>query len=155
MLVVTPEPPDPSGVSCPGSVQRAPGAGVDPGHNDGLIRSLSTTGMAGPVVWLITGLPRRDFSPGLTPATTSTIACPVCLPRWPTSIATSSGSTPIAATHSHAIVAAPSGALFDEATFPTTPAGLRRARDWIGRRTGGDLDVVLVAAEGACSYAAT
>ena len=42
-----------------------------------------------------------------------------------------------AATHSYAIVAAPNRALIDQATFPTTPAGLRRARDWIGRRTWG------------------
>jgi transposase len=59
-----------------------------------------------------------------------------------------------AATHSYAIVAAPNGALIDQATFPTTPAGLRRARDWIGRRTRGDLDGVLVAAEGTGSYGA-
>ena len=59
-----------------------------------------------------------------------------------------------AATHSYAIVCAPNGALIDQATFPTTPAGLRRARDWIGRRTGGDLDGVLVAAEGTGSYGA-
>ena len=59
-----------------------------------------------------------------------------------------------AATHSYAIVAAPNGALIDQATFPTTPAGLRRARDWIGRRTWGDLDGVLVAAEGTVSYGA-
>lgn len=59
-----------------------------------------------------------------------------------------------AATHSYAIVAAVNGALIDQATFPTTSAGLRRARDWIGRRTGGDLDGVLVAAEGTGSYGA-
>ena len=59
-----------------------------------------------------------------------------------------------AATHSYAIVCAPNGALIDQASFPTTPAGLRRARDWIGRRTGGDLDGVLVAAEGTGSYGA-
>jgi transposase len=59
-----------------------------------------------------------------------------------------------AATHSYAIVAAPNGALVDQATFPTTPAGLRRARDWIGRRTDGDLDGVLVSAEGTGSYGA-
>ena len=58
-----------------------------------------------------------------------------------------------AATHSYAIVAAPNGALIDQATFPTTPAGLRRARDWIGRRAWGDLDGVL-AAEGTGSYGA-
>lgn len=59
-----------------------------------------------------------------------------------------------AATHSYAIVAASSGALLDQATFPTTSAGLRRARDWIGRRTEGDIDSVLVAAEGTGSYGA-
>jgi transposase len=59
-----------------------------------------------------------------------------------------------AATHSYAIVGAPNGALIDQDSFPTTPAGLRRARDWIGRRTGGDLDGVLVAAEGTGSYGA-
>lgn len=58
-----------------------------------------------------------------------------------------------AATHSYAIVSA-NGALIDQGIFPTTPAGLRRARDWIGRRTGGDLDGVLVAAEGTGSYGA-
>lgn len=58
-----------------------------------------------------------------------------------------------AATHSYAIINA-SGALLDEARFPTTPAGLRRARDWIGRRTEGDLDAVLIAAEGTGSYGA-
>lgn len=59
-----------------------------------------------------------------------------------------------AATHSYAIVAAPNGALIDQATFPTAGPGLRRARDWIGRRTGGDLEGVLVAAEGTGSYGA-
>ena len=59
-----------------------------------------------------------------------------------------------AATHSYAIVMAPTGAVIDQATFPTTPAGLRRARDWIGRRTDGDVDGVLVAAEGTGSYGA-
>lgn len=58
-----------------------------------------------------------------------------------------------AATHSYAIVD-DRGALLDQATFPTTPAGLRRARDWISRRTEGDLDAVLVAAEGTGSYGA-
>ena len=58
-----------------------------------------------------------------------------------------------AATHSYAIVNH-SGALLDQASFPTTPAGLRRARDWIGRRTGGDLDSVLISAEGTGSYGA-
>lgn len=59
-----------------------------------------------------------------------------------------------AATHSYAIVSAPNGAAVDEASFPTTTAGLCRARDWISRRTCGDLDAVLVAAEGTGSYGA-
>lgn len=58
-----------------------------------------------------------------------------------------------AATHSYAIVDS-AGALVDEQTFPTTPAGLGRARDWISRRSGGELDGVLVAAEGTGSYGA-
>lgn len=58
-----------------------------------------------------------------------------------------------AATHSYAIVDS-AGALLDEQAFPTTPAGLGRARDWIARRSDGDLDGVLVAAEGTGSYGA-
>jgi len=59
-----------------------------------------------------------------------------------------------AATHSYAILDS-AGALLDEQTFPTTTAGLGRARDWIARRTdGSDLDGVLVAAEGTGSYGA-
>lgn len=59
-----------------------------------------------------------------------------------------------AATHSLAIICGSTGALIDEATFPTTGAGLRRARDWIGRRSEGDRDGVLVAMEGTGSYGA-
>ena len=58
-----------------------------------------------------------------------------------------------AATHSYAIFAS-SGRLVDEQTFPTTTAGITRAREWIARRTDGDLDGVLVAAEGTGSYGA-
>lgn len=58
------------------------------------------------------------------------------------------------ATHTFALVAAPNGALVDQATFPTSLPGLRRALAWIARRTGGDLDAVLVAAEGTGSYGA-
>jgi hypothetical protein len=32
-------------------------------HHDGLIRSMSAAGIAVPVAWLVTGLPRSDFSP--------------------------------------------------------------------------------------------
>lgn len=59
-----------------------------------------------------------------------------------------------AATHSYAVLDA-AGTVMDEQTFPTTPAGIARAREWIGRRTGGDLDGVLIAAEGTGSYGAT
>jgi len=45
-----------------------------------------------------------------------------------------------AANHSYAVLEAASGGLLDEQTFPTTAAGLGRARDWIARRTDGDLD---------------
>ena len=44
-----------------------------------------------------------------------------------------------AATHSYAIIEAPNGGLIDQNAFPTSPAGLRRAREWITRRTEGDL----------------
>lgn len=57
-----------------------------------------------------------------------------------------------AATHTYAIVEAPLGRLVDQASFPTSSAGLDRALAWIGRRTGGDLDGVLVAAECTGSY---
>src|SRR5690625_6661284 len=40
-----------------------------------------------------------------------------------------------AATHSYAIIEAPNGGLIDQNVFPTSPAGLRRAREWIARRT--------------------
>ncbi len=59
-----------------------------------------------------------------------------------------------AATHSYAVVTA-SGALLDQATFPTSPARLRRAADWIRRRTEGELDAVLISAEGTGCYGAT
>ena len=55
--------------------------------------------------------------------------------------------------HVLAVIAAPAGALIDTAEFPTTPAGLARAVDWAGRRTGGDLDTLWVI-EGAASYGA-
>ena len=59
-----------------------------------------------------------------------------------------------AATHSYAIIEAPNGGLIDQNAFPTSPAGLRRAREWITRRTEGDLDGVLIAVEGTGSYGA-
>lgn len=57
-----------------------------------------------------------------------------------------------AATHTYAIIEAPLGQLVDQACFPTSQAGLDRALAWIGRRTGGDLQGVLIAAEGTGSY---
>jgi transposase len=59
-----------------------------------------------------------------------------------------------AATHTYALVEAPSGKLLGQATFPTTDAGLSRAERWIGRGTGGDLEGTLVSAEGTGSYGA-
>lgn len=57
-----------------------------------------------------------------------------------------------AKTHTLVILAA-SGEQVDCRQFPTTAAGLRRALDWAGRRTGGGLDV-LWAIEGIGSYGA-
>ena len=63
-----------------------------------------------------------------------------------------------AATHTYAVIDCATGAVLDEATFPTTPAGLGRAIGWVERRTlissGGDLDAVLIAVEGTGSYGA-
>lgn len=137
------------------------GAGVPAptlAHNDGVTRSMSTTGFAVLVMWLLTGPPRRDSHPGLTPATTSDPISEesIAMPSLPATVVHLFqyvvGVDTHAATHSYAIVAA-SGALLDQASFPTTPAALRRARAWIGRRTGDDLDSVLIAAEGTGSYA--
>lgn len=58
-----------------------------------------------------------------------------------------------AATHTYTILEA-SGRLVDQQQFPTSPAGLARAIDWIARRTEGDLDATLVAAEGTGTYGA-
>lgn len=59
-----------------------------------------------------------------------------------------------AATHTYALIESPSGKEIGTETFPTTTAGLSRAAGWIGRRTGGDVDGVLVSAEGTGSYGA-
>jgi len=59
-----------------------------------------------------------------------------------------------AATHTYALLESPSGKELVTETFPTTPAGLSRAAAWVGRRTGGDVDGVLVSAEGTGSYGA-
>lgn len=52
-----------------------------------------------------------------------------------------------AATHSYAVVESPTGRIIDQATFPTTTAALARAQAWIGRRTDGEIDTVLIAAD--------
>ena len=57
-----------------------------------------------------------------------------------------------AATHTLAVLAAPSGAIVDQDTFPTTPSGLGRALSWIARRVGEAS--VLVVVEGTGSYKA-
>lgn len=59
-----------------------------------------------------------------------------------------------AKTHQFAIIAAPTGQILAEAEFATNAAGLARATTWVGRRTGGDLDAVLVSVEGTGSYGA-
>lgn len=59
-----------------------------------------------------------------------------------------------AATHTYALIESPSGKQLGQETFPTTAAGLSRAEAWIGRRTGGCIDAVLVSAEGTGSYGA-
>lgn len=56
--------------------------------------------------------------------------------------------------HCYAIVEAGTGRVLDEATFPTSQPGLARAADWIGRRTAGEVDTVLVSCEGTGSYGA-
>ncbi len=56
--------------------------------------------------------------------------------------------------HCYAVVEAGTGRVLEEATFPTSRAGLARAADWIGRRTGGEVDGVLVSCEGTGSYGA-
>lgn len=56
--------------------------------------------------------------------------------------------------HQYAIVVAGTGRVVGEAGFPTSGPGLARAVAWIGRRTAGDLDSVLISAEGTGSYGA-
>ena len=57
-----------------------------------------------------------------------------------------------AATHTFAILDAATGALAEHREFPTTSAGLRRAQDWIERRTQTCTALVLI--DGAGSYGA-
>ncbi|EGD53193.1 transposase of ISAar41, IS110 family protein, partial [Gordonia neofelifaecis NRRL B-59395] len=58
-----------------------------------------------------------------------------------------------AATHSYSIIEAVTARVVDEATFPTSAAGLARALAWIGRRTtDAGTAGVLVSVEGSNSY---
>lgn len=63
------------------------------------------------------------------------------------------GADTHAKTHTLAVLDARTGARTDIQTFPTTPAGLSRAVAWIGRRTSGLADVLIVI-EGVGSYGA-
>ena len=56
--------------------------------------------------------------------------------------------------HWYAVVEAGTGGLLDQAKFATNQAGLARAADWIGRRTPGDPNGVLVSCEGTGTYGA-
>jgi len=63
------------------------------------------------------------------------------------------GADTHARTHTLAVLDARTGARVDTQVFPTTPAGLARAVAWVGRRTSGLADV-LVVVEGIGSYGA-
>jgi transposase len=55
--------------------------------------------------------------------------------------------------HALSILAMPHGEVVDDAEFPTTSAGMARALEWAGRRTGGDLEALWVI-ECSASYGA-
>jgi transposase len=55
--------------------------------------------------------------------------------------------------HALSILAMPNGEVVDDAEFPTTSAGMARALEWAGRRTGGDLEALWVI-ECSASYGA-
>lgn len=55
--------------------------------------------------------------------------------------------------HVYAVLCAATGRHLDTREFPTTPAGIKRAITWVGRRTGGDLSTLWVV-EGTASYGA-
>lgn len=55
--------------------------------------------------------------------------------------------------HALSILAMPHGEVVDDAEFPTTSAGMARALEWAGRRTGGDLETLWVI-ECSASYGA-
>jgi transposase len=54
--------------------------------------------------------------------------------------------------HRYVVVEARTGRVIDEAGFSTSRAGLARAVDWIGRRAGGEVGLVLISVEGTGSY---
>ena len=57
-----------------------------------------------------------------------------------------------AASHTFALINATTGAVTDTQDFPTSPAGLRRALAWIGRRTNNQTALVVI--DGTGSYGA-
>lgn len=59
-----------------------------------------------------------------------------------------SESTPTPRFHCYAVVEAGTGRVLDEATFPTSQPDLARAAGWIGRRTAGEVEAVLISYEG-------
>lgn len=59
-----------------------------------------------------------------------------------------------AKSHQYAIIEASTGKILDEASFATSGPGLARAVAWIGRRSAGEVDTVLISAEGTGSYGA-
>lgn len=56
--------------------------------------------------------------------------------------------------HQFAIIDTSTGGVMGDHEFATSPAGLERAAEWIGRHTDGDLDGVLISAEGTGSFGA-
>src|SRR4029077_6801251 len=56
--------------------------------------------------------------------------------------------------HQYAIVEAATGRVLDQGGFPTSGAGLARAAARSARRTGAELESVLVSCEGTGSYGA-
>jgi transposase len=63
-----------------------------------------------------------------------------------------------AAAHHYALIDARTGGVIDDRAFPTTPAGLGRALNWVidrtGPATGGLVEQVLISMEGTRSYGA-
>ncbi|HXH78091.1 IS110 family transposase [Nocardioides sp.] len=87
---------------------------------------------------------------GKAPAPTLTTPAPVVADAYRFVI----GVDTHARFHCYALVEAGTGRVLDEAAFPTSRAGLGRAAEWIGRRTAGQVEAVLVSCEGTGSYGA-